>query len=138
LGTIVFAMPDIDLSSQLESESWDSLALKLKSIPIKLNDPNLKKVEKEMQLLKHVLYEQLLTFNGNNEIDTSFFVGAIKTHDRIEKELDKHGIKNNEFMIFLGLLLGKVRKQKLLVKKPLEMQKEFGKMKGVVEDADSL
>ena len=131
-------MQNIDLSSQLESEGWDSLALKLKSIPVELNDPKLKKIQKEMQILKHALYAQLLTLNGNNEIDTSLFVGVIKTFSRFEKTLDKNNINNNEFMIFLGLLLGKIRKQKLIVKKPLEMQKEFGKMKGVVEHADSL
>lgn len=127
-------MQDFDFGKQLESESWDQLAIMLRSIPIKLEGPKLRKVKKEMQLLRHVLHAQLLTLNGNNEVDMSFFVSCIKSFGRIEKKLESNGIQNNEFMVFFRLLIGKMRKQKLLVKKPLEMQKEFGRMKGVIDD----
>jgi hypothetical protein len=127
-------------SHLIDNESWDSLATKLISIPISIGneDKELLRLRKEMELIKHVMHEQLVSFNGNNTIDTAVFVGAIKSIDRIEKCLDKRGIKNNEFMIFLRMVLEKMKKQRLVVKKPLEMQKEFGKMKGVVEDADSV
>ena len=136
----VFPMSKHSQSHFIDNESWDSLAAKLISIPISIGseDKELLRLRKEMEVIKHVMHEQLISFNGNNTIDTAVLVGAHKSIDRIEKNLDKRGIKNNEFMIFLRMLLEKMKKQRLVVKKPLEMQKEFGKMKGVVEDADSV
>lgn len=126
------------LSQLIDKEDWDALARMLISMRIDLGkkDRKLLRLSKEMQIIKHVLYEQLLTFNGSQTIDLSFFVGTLKTVLRIEKELEEKGIANNEFLIFMKLLLEKFKKQKISVKKPLEMQTEFGKLKGVVEDAD--
>ena len=133
-------MQNCSFSQQIESESWESLASMLISMRIDLGkeDAKRRRLRKEMEATKHVLYEQLLSFNGNQEIGASFFVGTVKTLAGIEKRLDASGVKNNEFMTFMKLILGKIRKQKLLVKKPMEMQNEFKKMKGVIEDAGSL
>jgi hypothetical protein len=89
-----------------------------------------------MELVKHILYGQLRSLNGTESVDISLVVGTIKTVGRIEKGLASNGIRNNEFTLFLRLVLDKLKKQRLLAKKPLEMQKEFGLMKGVVEHAD--
>lgn len=133
-------MQNSSLSQMIENENWDTLACMLNSMQIDLGkeDGKLKKLRKEMEVVKHVLYEQLRSLNGNNTIDMAFFVGTVKTVSKIEKGLEAHDISNNEFLLFLKLLLGKLKKQRLDVKKPLEMQKEFGKMKGAVENADSL
>lgn len=125
-------------SQAIGDEGWDTLANMLNSMQIDLGKKRgkLKKLQKEMEVVKHILYEQLRSFNGNQSVDMSFFVGTMKTVSRIEEELEKHGIENNEFMVFLNIVLDRIKKQRLVVKKPMEMQKEFGKLKGVVEDAN--
>jgi hypothetical protein len=129
-----------NLSQIIEDEDWDSLALALISMPvdIKKDNPKLRRIAKELEISKHVIYDHLKQMNGNNTIDTSIYVGLVKSIGTIEKKLDANGVKNSQFIMFLKLLLEKFKKQKLSVKKPMEIREKFGKLKEVVEDAGSL
>ena len=133
-------MPHARPDQLFESEGWDFLASKLISMTISLGneDKELLRLRKEMELMRHVMHRQLMEFNGNNSIETSLYVGTVKAVSRIERSLAKKGITSNEFIMFMKMLLGRMKKQKLLVRKPLETRQEFGKMKKVIEDADSL
>ena len=133
-------MQESGLTQLVENESWDSLAKKLISLPVDFDNGDAKgrKVRKQMEALKHALYTQMMSFNGNQSIETSFFVASVKAFSGIEKRLETNGKKNSQFVMFLKLILGKIKKQKLLVKKPLEVRNEFSKMKEVVEDAESI
>ena len=126
------------LTDDIENESWDSIARMLIRFPINIDktDRGLHKISRELGVIKHVLHNQLMTYNGNGSIDISFFVAASKTVARLDKDLESKGIRNNEFMLFLKLLILKIRRQKLIVKKPLEMQNEFKKMKRIVENGN--
>jgi hypothetical protein len=127
-------------SQIIETESWDSLASMLISMPVDINKdgPKLRRIAKELEVIKHILYDHLNQMNGNNTIDMAFYVGAIKSISKLEKKLESNGVEHSQFVIFLKLLLGKLKKQKLIVKKPMEVREKFGKLKEVVEDANSL
>jgi len=133
-------MQESGLTQLVENESWDSLAKMLISLPVDFDNGDAKgrKVRKQMEALKHALYTQMMSFNGNQSVETSFFVASVKAFSGIEKKLEANGVKNSQFVMFLKLILGKIKKQKLLIKKPLEVRNEFSKMKEVVEDADSI
>ena len=133
-------MRPVSFSNSIDSEGWESLSRMLIAFPIDLDNQNngLLRIKKELGLMKHVLFLQLVTFDGSNCVDASFFVGAEKSVARMEKKLDTHGIKNQRFVLFLKMLLLKLRKQKLLVKKHMEIQQEFCRMKKVVEHANPL
>ena len=126
------------ITDDIENESWESIARMLVKLPINIDktDRDLNKISRELSVIKHVLHNQLMTYNGNGSVDVSFFVAASKTVARLDKDLESKGIRNNEFMLFLKLLILKIRKQKLVVKKPLEMQNEFKKMKRFVENGN--
>ena len=128
------------LSEIIEGEDWDSLALALISMPvdIKKDNPKLRRIAKELEITKHVIYDHLKQMNGNNTIDTSLYVGFVKSIGAIDKKLEANGVNNSQFIMFLKLLLEKFKKQKLSVKKPIEIREKFGKLMEVVEDADTL
>jgi hypothetical protein len=128
------------LSQIIESEDWDALALALISMPIDIrrDNPKLRRIAKELGLAKHILYNQIRQMNGNNSIETSLYVGTVKSIARLEKRLADQGAGNSQFVMFLKLLLDKFKKQRLLIKKPMEIREKFGRMKEVVEDAGSL
>jgi hypothetical protein len=137
-------MRPLSLDDAILNESWDCVARTIISFPIDIDggmpgdNTKLRRLRKELEMIKHALYEQLMTYNGNKTLDASFFVGAFKAVSRIENGLDAQGVRNLRFVMLLKVLLQKLGKQRLLVKKPMEMRKEFGKMKRVVEHAGSL
>jgi len=128
------------LSQIIESEDWDALALALISMPVDIrrDTPKLRRIAKELELTKHILYNQIRQLNGNNSIETSLYVCSVKSIHRIEKRLSDYGGGSSQFLMFLGLILEKFKKQKLRIKKPREIREKFGRMKEVVEYADSL
>jgi hypothetical protein len=128
----------------IEREGWDYVARTLIAFPIDIpmgmepENAKLVRLRKELQVMKHALYGQLMAFNGSGAIDASFLIGTMKAVARIEAGLEAQGIKNLGFVLLLKLLLRRMRKQRLLVKKPMETRGEFGRMKRVVEHANSL
>jgi len=127
---------DESISHLLAQEDWKSLAHMLMSMEIELGDERreTRKLQKELCMVKAVLHQKLVTTNGSNTIDLSFFVGAVKLVRRLEKEYDRLGVERRDFIIFLNLLLTKFSQQKLIVTKPAERKAEFKKHKRVVED----
>jgi len=133
-------MQPSSLPHAIETESWEHVAKMLMSFPIEVEGSGreLRRLRKELGMLKHAMYGQFMTYNGNHTIDASFFVGAYKAVSRIERGLEAQGIKNQRFVMFLKLLFHRLRKQKLVVKKPMAIQNEFGRMKRVVENANPI
>lgn len=123
------------LVNQIQNEDWDAIAHTLITFDITLatNGNQGRKLKKELGLVKHVLYEHIKSNNTEN-LSASFFVGAVKTVKAIEKRFDSNKEERREFLVFLKLLIEKLKKQKIYVKKPMEIRDEFQKMKGVVED----
>ena len=125
------------LHHAIETESWDHIARMLVSFPIDIGEGSAetRRLRKQLEAMKHALHWHLMSCNGSGTIEASFLVGTVKAVSRIERGLDAQGIKNQRFVMFLKLLLHRLRRQKLVVKKPMEMRKAFGAMKKVVENA---
>ena len=118
----------------LADAEWEEIANAIQKVDSGLTGPKTRKLRTRIGMVKILLSQQLLTLNGTNSIDMSLFISSFKTTERIEREFETHRIKKREFLVVLRLLLSKMKKQKLKVKKPLEVIGEFGKMKGVVEN----
>ncbi len=121
------------------SADWGSLVVMIKKLSIKFKtDAKSKKLKSKFGITKLILITHFSQFNGHNEIDLGFYVGAVKTLKDIIAEIDKDQNRKSEETIFLSLLIEKLNNQKLTVKKTKERIDEFGKHKGVLNDDNSL
>lgn len=128
------------ISDSMAAAEWDSIAFALKKVNMKIdgNDAGAKKLRAQIGMIRMIMHDEIIEWNGNNTIDLSFFIASFKTIQKLEKEFEKRGIKKSEFLLFLKLLFYKFKKQKIQVVKPLEKIGEFKKMKGVVENGYGL
>ncbi|MBI5046290.1 hypothetical protein HZC07_00990 [Candidatus Micrarchaeota archaeon] len=127
------------IRDSLANADWETLAHALKTIQIEVDakHPHAKRLKTKLGIVKILLYEKVRELKQDSPIELSFFIGAVKTINKMEKEFDDHSIKKREFVIFLKLLLYKFGKQKFTVKKPREILGEFRKMKRLVENGHS-
>lgn len=124
------------MKTKVEEESWDTIATLALSFEIELEKENkeLQKVKKEMQIIKHILYEHLQNpEDAKKFITTNFFVKLVKTLEKLEKVLKKYEIERSEFLVFLRMLVFKMRKERLIVFKKLERKTEFDSKKPLEE-----
>jgi len=127
--------PPNSISDSMANAEWDSLAYALTTLDhgIEGDDAASKRLRAQLGMVRVLLSEEIRGWNGSGTIDLSFFIASVKTVHRVEKEYNARKVKNREFLTFLKLLLYKFGKQKIKAKKPLAIQAEFGRMKGVVE-----
>jgi hypothetical protein len=120
----------------LKEENWEAIAHTLITFDIQLdtNGSDGRKLKKELGFIKNVLYAHIKNREPESTINISFFVGAVKTIKRLERKFERNNEKRTEFLVFLKLLLEKIKKQRVYVKKTMEIRTEFKKMKGVVEN----
>ena len=125
----------LTLSDILISSEWEQIADMLSRMRIDVpgDDILAKKIRVETAMLKMLVHHQISSLNGNNTIDLSLFMGC----HRIINRLEKHKKGDKRFLIFLKLLMYKLRKQKLRVVKRRERLDNFGRLKAVVENGNS-
>ncbi len=130
--------PSESISDSLDDAEWELIVHTLKEMDCGVEGKCAKtrRLRAKLGIIRQILTNEIGQWNGGNTIEGSMFVSSLKSIRKAEKEFESLGIKKTEFIIFLGLLLDKFSKQKLLVKKPHATQSEFGKMKGVVEDEE--
>jgi hypothetical protein len=128
--------PPRSISDSLDTAEWELIVHTLRTMKcgVEGKDARTRELRAKLGITRIILYEEIKTWNGNETIDLSFFVGSLKTIRRLEKEFESCGIKKTEFLIFLELLLGRFGKQKLKARKPFATRSEFKKMKEMVED----
>ena len=131
--------PKYSISDSLIHADWESLANVLYSLDcgIEGSSPCAKKLRAKLGIVRAIMYENMISWNGKNSIDASFLVGSYKAIKKLEGEFDINGIENRHLLIFLKLLLYKFEKQRLTVKKPHILISEFEKMKGAVDKVES-
>jgi len=120
--------------SHLDSESWDAIAQMALGFQIELSreDKETHRLRKELTMVKHILYESIRTPESAHKlVNAAFFVRLYKDVARFEKTFDKHKIERIGFLMFLQAVLGKLRKERLVVHKPIERKNEFKMMKDV-------
>lgn len=124
------------LSQAITKEKWEVIATALISTDtgIRENGRSTKKLRTKAEFVKKIFSNYLKNPEKNGKLDASYLVGATKTIEKLEREYEKHKIKENEFLVLLRLILYKFRQEKLTVKKQMEMRSEFQKMKEAVEN----
>ncbi len=126
------------ISDSLDDAEWELIVHTLREMDCGVEGrcAKTRRLRAKLGIIRQILTNELGQWNGGNTIEGSMFVSSLKSIRSAEKEFESLGIKKTDFIIFLGLLLEKFSKQKLLVKKPHATQSEFGKMKGVVENEE--
>ena len=129
-------VPPSSVSNSLDTADWELIANTLMSMEsgVEARCAKTRKLRAELGVMRILIYEHIRGWNGNTTIDGSFFIGAFKSIQRMEREFESLGIKKTEFLFFLELLMKRFERQKLVVKKPLATLSEFKRMKGVVEN----
>lgn len=96
--------------------------------------PKIKKVKKELEMIRRILYDEMTRMEEYQSAPSAaLFVRISQTIERADKALENNGVKNKAFLLFLKLILHKLKKQQLMAFKPEERQQEFEKMKDLVE-----
>ena len=129
-------MEETSLPNIVEHESWGSLAhltMKFK-LELDMHNPKTKKVKKELEFVRHLIADHLKKIDNDEMYPTAaFYVQISKTVQRAELALQNNGVKNKDFLLFLKLILHKLKKEKLVVYKHKERQEELDYMKGLLE-----
>ncbi len=126
-----------DLLEKAGDKSWEEIALIARDLEIKIDhdDEEARKLEKKMQVIKQVLYETMEDPERMKQMSSKFYVRLTKILQEMEDKLKDYRIEKHEFIVFLKILLSKLRKEKLVVTHKLDRKMEFGKHKGDVDSA---
>ena len=134
-------IPARDFKQMIEVESWDSIAHLAMTFTVDFEADNkeTKRLKKEIAIVKHILHEHLKNPDYSDKfVNGSFFITLVRCIDKFELAFDKHKSKQRDFLIFLKAILSRIKKEKLIVHKPIERKTEFKKMKDVVENGRDL
>ncbi|MFA5049615.1 MAG: hypothetical protein WC309_04255 [Candidatus Paceibacterota bacterium] len=116
----------------VQESSWDDIAemAKTYSIEFKQENNEITRIKKQIKLTKELIHGYLTDENSQEFVKRgSFFVGLVKSIELLEKNIEKHEAKGSEFLFFLRALLEKIKKEKLVVEKPLKKKKDFERLK---------
>jgi len=124
-----------DLLDKVGDKSWEEIALIARDLEVRVEheDEEARQLEKKMQLIKQVLYETMNDPERMRHLSPKFYVRITKLLDEMEEKLKKYRADRHEFVIFLRILLTKLKKEKLVVTHKLDRKMEFGKHKKDVE-----
>ncbi|MBD3397818.1 hypothetical protein GF412_01640 [Candidatus Micrarchaeota archaeon] len=125
-----------DLLNKVGDKSWEEIALIARDLEVKIEheDEEARQLEKKMQVIKQVLYETMNDPDRMKHLSSKFYVRLNKLMDEMEGKLKKYRADRQEFVVFIRILLTKLKKEKLVVTHKLDRRVEFGKHK---KDAES-
>jgi len=120
-----------EMGGRFEDKSWEEIAAIARDLEVRIasDDKDARRLEANLRMIKQVLYETMRHPRAMRSLSSSFYVKLSKTMDRLEKQLKKYKAERSEFVQFLGVLLEKLKKEKLIVTKVKERKREFGKHK---------
>lgn len=125
-----------DLLNKVGDKSWEEIALIARDLEVKIEheDEEARQLEKKMQVIKQVLYETMHDPERMKHLSSKFYVRLNKLMDEMEGKLKKYRADRQEFVVFIRIILTKLKKEKLVVTHKLDRRVEFGKHK---KDAES-
>ena len=124
-----------DLLEKVGDKSWEEIALIARDLEIKIEheDEEARQLEKKMQVIKQVLYETMQDPQRMKHLSSKFYVRLNKLMEEMDSKLKKYRADRQEFVVFIRILLTKLKKEKLVVTHKLDRRVEFGKHKGDAE-----
>ena len=124
-----------DLLKKVGDKSWEEIALIARDLEVRIEheDEEARQLEKKMQVIKQVLYETMHDSERMKHLSSKFYVRLNKLLEEMDSKLTKYRADRQEFVVFLRILLTKLKKEKLVVTHKLDRRVEFGKHKGEAE-----
>ena len=121
---------------EIGDKSWEEIAIIARDLEVKIEheDEDARQLEKKMRVIKEVLYENMQEPERMKHMSSKFYVRLNKLMDEMESKLKKYRADRQEFVVFLRIILTKLKNEKLVVTHKLDRRVEFGKHK---EDAES-
>lgn len=126
-----------DLLEKAGDKSWEEIALIARDLEIKIehDDEEARHLEKKMRTIKQVLYESMSDPQRMKQMGPKFYVRLTKILEEMEARLKLYRADKHEFVFFLRMLIGKLRKEKLIVTHKFDRKVEFRRHKGGPESA---
>ncbi|MCP4648033.1 MAG: hypothetical protein GY852_09940 [bacterium] len=126
-----------DLLKKVGDKSWEEIALIARDLEVKIEheDDDARQLEKKMQVIKQVLYETMNDPDRMKHLSSKFYVRLNKLMEEMDSKLVKYRADRQEFVVFLRIILTKLKKEKLVVTHKLDRRVEFGKHKGDAESS---
>ncbi len=126
-----------DLLEKAGDKSWEEIALIARNLEIRIEheDDEAKLLEKKLRTIKQVLYESMTDPQRMKNLGPKFYVRLTKILEEMEVRLKLYSADKHEFVFFIRMLIGKLRKEKLIVTHKFDRKVEFGKHKGNPESA---
>jgi len=126
-----------DLLKKVGDKSWEEIALIARDLEVKIEheDEDARQLEKKMQVIKQVLYETMNDPERMKHLSSKFYVRLNKLMEEMDTKLVKYRADRQEFVVFIRILLTKLKKEKLVVTHKLDRRVEFGKHKGDAESS---
>jgi hypothetical protein len=126
-----------DLLEKAMDKSWEEIALIARDLEIRIDheDAEARVLEKKMRTVKQVLYESMSDPERMKHLSPKFYVRLSKILEEMETRLKLYRADKHEFVFFLRMLIGKLRKEKLIVTHKLDRKVEFRRHKGSPESA---
>ena len=124
-----------DLLEKVGDKSWEEIALIARDLEVRIEheDEEAKQLEKKMRVVKQVLYETMNDPERMKHLSSKFYVRLNTILVEMEEKLKKYRADRQEFVVFLRIILAKLKKEKLVVTHKLDRKMEFGKHKGDAE-----
>lgn len=113
-------------------KSWEEIALIARDLEVRIenDDEEARKLEKKLRVIKQVLYETMQDPQRMKHLSSKFYVRLTGVMEEMEEKLKRYRAEEQEFVLFLKILLSKLRKEGLVVTHRLDRKMEFVKHKG--------
>jgi hypothetical protein len=124
-----------ELLEKAGDKSWEEIAILARDLETTIDseDDEARQLEKKIQIIRHVLYENLQDPERMRHLSSKFYVRLTKILEEMEGQMTKYKMHRHEFVIFIQILLSKLKKEKLVVTRQMDRRVEFGKHKGDTE-----
>ena len=104
--------------SELHNVSWETLANLSHTFKVKIDDKrsNLRIVERQVEMTKLLITEKLR--DRNPQFDAKFYLDLVRLLEKMETMAIEYEVNIDEFLLFLYLLIEKMKRERLVVYDP--------------------
>ncbi len=120
-----------ELLEKAGDKSWEEIAILARDLEVTIDseEEGARQLEKKIQIIRQVLYENMRDPERMQHLSSKFYVRLTKILEEMEGQMNKYSTNRHEFIIFLQILLSKLKKEKLVVTRQMDRRVEFGKHK---------
>jgi len=124
-----------ELLEKAGDKSWEEIAILARDLEIAIDseEDEARQLEKKIRIIRQVLYENMNDPERMRHFSTKFYLRLTKILEEMEGQMNKYNMQRHEFVIFIQIILSKLKKEKLVGTRQLDRRVEFGKHKGDTE-----